>query len=69
MNFENLRVYQLFEQLTDEIWDIVLGWNNFAEDTVGEQIKRLKPVIEKLSPSLNACLSSIGRNKETNDEE
>ena len=39
-NFENLRVYQLSEELADEIWDIVLSWNNFAKDTVGKQIVR-----------------------------
>lgn len=39
-NFENLRVYQLSEQLADEIWDIVLQWDNFARDTIGKQIVR-----------------------------
>ncbi|HQU82206.1 MAG TPA: four helix bundle protein [Pyrinomonadaceae bacterium] len=116
-NFENLRVYNLSEQLADEIWEIVLGWDNFAKDTVGkqivrsadsvganiaegegrrsfqdnrrfcriargslqetqhwlrrafkrnlltkEQIEKLKPLIEKLSPTLNAYLTSIGKN-------
>ena len=37
-NFENLRVYQLSEQLADLIWEIVLGWNAFARDTVGKQL-------------------------------
>ena len=114
--FENLRVYQMSETLADEIWEIVIGWNNLAKDTVGkqiirsadsvganiaegegrgthadnkrfvriargslqetqhwlrraykrnlltkEQIEKLKPLIENLSPSLNACLSSIGK--------
>jgi four helix bundle protein len=113
--FENLRVYQMSETLADEIWDIVVGWNSFAKDTVGkqivrsadsvganiaegegrgtspanrhfvriargslqetqhwlrraykrnlltkEQIERLKPLLENLSPSLNAYLSAIG---------
>ena len=39
-NFENLRVYQLAEELADMIWDIVLKWDNFARDTVGKQIVR-----------------------------
>lgn len=39
-NFTNLRVYQLAENLADEIWNIVLNWNNFARDTVGKQIVR-----------------------------
>lgn len=114
-NFENLRVYQISEQLADEIWSIVAGWDNFAKDTVGKQIVRsadsiganiaegegrgsyqdnrrfirvargslqetqhwlrrafkrkllteqqienLKPLIDKLSPTLNAYLRSIG---------
>src|SRR5689334_14899180 len=116
-NFENLRVYKLSEQLSDEIWSIVLGWDNFSRDTVGnqvvrsidsvganraegegrgsfqdnrrfikiargslqetqhwlrrafrrslltkEQIEKLKPLIDTLAPSLNAYLSSIGKN-------
>ena len=39
-NFENWRVYQLAEELADEIWKIVFRWNAFAKDTVGRQIVR-----------------------------
>ena len=39
-NFEKLRVYQLSEKLSDQVWDVVLGWNNFARDTVGKQLVR-----------------------------
>jgi four helix bundle protein len=39
-NFENLRVYHLSEQISDRIWDIALGWNNFAKDTIGKQLVR-----------------------------
>jgi len=39
-NFENLRVYQLAEQLADEIWRIVGEWDHFAKMTVGSQIVR-----------------------------
>src|SRR5438105_1045120 len=38
--FENLKVYQLSEKLADEIWNLALGWNNFAKDTVGRQLVR-----------------------------
>jgi four helix bundle protein len=117
--FENLRVYQMSETLADEIWGIVISWDNFARDTVGkqivrsadsiganiaegegrgthldnkrfvriargslqetqhwlrrayernlltkEQIEKLKPLIENLSPSLNAYLRSIGSNNQ-----
>lgn len=39
-NFEKLQVYQLSEKLADSIWDIVVGWNSLARDTVGKQIIR-----------------------------
>jgi four helix bundle protein len=39
-NFENLRVYQLAEQLGDEAWDVCLRWDTFARDTVGKQLVR-----------------------------
>lgn len=39
-NFENLRIYQLSEELADKIWLIVGKWNNFSRDTVGKQIVR-----------------------------
>lgn len=116
--FENLRVYQMSESLADEIWQIVIGWDNFAKDTIGkqivrsadsiganiaegegcgthsnnkryvriargslqetqhwlkraykrnllneEQIKKLKPLVDSLSPSLNAYITSIGKTK------
>jgi len=38
--FENLRVYQLSEKLSDQVWDVVLGWYTFARDTVGRQLVR-----------------------------
>lgn len=39
-NFENLDIYKLSEKITDEIWEIVLVWNNLARDTIGKQIIR-----------------------------
>jgi four helix bundle protein len=114
-NFENLQVYQLAEKLADDIWNIVLHWEEFPKATIGKQIvrsvdsiganiaegcgrynfqdnrrfvsiargslnetrhwlrlaykrnlltneevNRLKPIIEELSPKLNAYLNSIG---------
>ncbi|MGF2035037.1 MAG: four helix bundle protein [Nostoc sp. CmiVER01] len=38
--FQDLQVYQLSEQLADDIWKIVEGWNFFAKDTIGKQIVR-----------------------------
>lgn len=39
-NFENLRVYQLSEELSDEVWKIVVNWEYLAKDTVGKQLVR-----------------------------
>jgi four helix bundle protein len=39
-NFEKLRVYRLSEKLADKLWRIVIHWNYFARDTVGEQLVR-----------------------------
>jgi len=38
--FEELRVYQLAEELCDTIWDLVQDWDSLAKDTVGRQIVR-----------------------------
>jgi four helix bundle protein len=114
-NFEKLRVYQMSEELSDEIWSVVVHWDSFSGDTVGKQlvrsvdsiganiaegegrgsyqdnrrftkiaraslqetqhwlrrafkrklltterVDRVKPLIDKLGPSLNAYLRSIG---------
>jgi four helix bundle protein len=40
VSFENLKVYQLAETLADHVWEIVRGWDNFANDTVGKQLVR-----------------------------
>jgi four helix bundle protein len=39
-NFENLQVYKMSETLADDIWNIVINWNPFVRDTVGQQIVR-----------------------------
>jgi four helix bundle protein len=37
-SFEDLGVYCLAEDLGDRIWDIVLGWSDFAKNTLGYQL-------------------------------
>ncbi|MBD2198617.1 MULTISPECIES: four helix bundle protein [Calothrix] len=114
--FQNLRVYQLSENLANGIWFIVDKWDSFAKDTIGkqivksadsidaniaegngrynlqdnqrfikiargslnetrhwlrlafkrklltqEQIDKIKPIIDELSPKLNAYLNSLKR--------
>lgn len=39
-NFETLEVYQISENLADQVWDIVIKWGYFAKDTVGKQLVR-----------------------------
>ena len=39
-NFENLRVYQLSEKISDQIWQRVIEWDWFAKTTVGVQVVR-----------------------------
>lgn len=40
LKLEDLEVYQLAEQLADDIWEIVMMWEKFARDTVGKQLVR-----------------------------
>jgi four helix bundle protein len=39
-HFENLRVYQLAEELSDAVWEMVKKWKPLATDTVGKQMIR-----------------------------
>ena len=39
-SFEQLRVYQLSEELADMIWDIARAWDLLAKDTIGKQMIR-----------------------------
>jgi four helix bundle protein len=39
-NFAKLEAYQLAEKLADEVWKAVVGWDQFAKETVGKQIVR-----------------------------
>ena len=36
--FENLKVYQLAEDLADQVWDIVIKWDHLSKDTIGKQL-------------------------------
>lgn len=37
---EKLEVYELAEQFSDSIWEIVMGWDQFRKETIGKQIAR-----------------------------
>ena len=36
--FENLDIYKLSEKIADNVWNIVISWDNFSKDTVGNQL-------------------------------
>ena len=40
LRVEDLDVYQMAENLADEMWNICMGWNYFAKDTIGKQLVR-----------------------------
>lgn len=37
---EDLEVYTLSFNLSNKVWDIVMGWNVFAQNTIGSQFVR-----------------------------
>ncbi len=37
LKLEELEVYQLSMDLSDEIWNLVIGWNSFEKYTIGTQ--------------------------------
>ena len=39
-NFTNLRIYQLSEMLSDNIWELVCKWSDFEKETIGKQLIR-----------------------------
>jgi four helix bundle protein len=39
-DFENLRVYQLAEKVSDLLWTTIIKWDHFARGTIGMQLIR-----------------------------
>jgi len=39
-SLEGLRVYQVSEQLSDAVWNLVCSWESLAKETVGVEIVR-----------------------------
>lgn len=39
-SFENLQIYKLSESLADEVWKVVIRWENLGRDTLGKQLIR-----------------------------
>src|ERR1700692_873592 len=37
---EKLKVYNIAEDFSDEIWNIVIKWDYFKKDTIGKQLVR-----------------------------
>ena len=40
MQLDELRVYVLSMEMGEKIWNIVMGWNYFAKDTIGKQLEQ-----------------------------
>ena len=50
MKLEELRVYQLYISLAEEIWEIIFKWDYFTKDAMGKQlIKAVDSVAANLS--------------------
>ena len=39
-DIEESRLYQRAEKVGDQVWDLVIEWESFARDTVGNQLAR-----------------------------
>jgi four helix bundle protein len=40
VKFDELKVLQVAEELADELWDIVIKWDEFLKNTIGQQLVR-----------------------------
>ncbi|MBZ0198896.1 MAG: four helix bundle protein [Ignavibacteriaceae bacterium] len=38
--FENLEVYLLAEELSQIVWNLVIKWDSFSKNTIGNQLVR-----------------------------
>ena len=56
MKFEDLKVYKLSMDLSDETWNIVIRWDYFHKDTLGKQWVR---AIDSVSANIS---EGFGRN-------
>lgn len=65
-NFENLRVYQLSEELADGIWEIASRWDTFDRDTIGNQIVRSA---DSVGANIAEGIKSIKSTPATNNEQ
>jgi four helix bundle protein len=50
LQFENLDVYKIANEIGAQIWELVSEWNYFARDTLGKQLVRSAD-----SVALNIC--------------
>jgi four helix bundle protein len=40
LQFDDLRVPKAAEELADDLWQLVIGWDSFAKDVLGKQLAR-----------------------------
>jgi len=56
MKLEDLEIYNLSMDLSDEVWEIVMKWDYFPKDTIGKQWTR---AIDSVSANIS---EGFGRN-------
>jgi four helix bundle protein len=75
LKVEELDIYQMAEELADIIWNICIGWDYFAKDTIGKQLVRAADSISSnlaeghgryhFKDRLNFCYYARGSLEET----
>ena len=67
--FEKLRIYQLAEEITDLVWEVVFKQDRFPQGTIGKQlVNSLQKLIGELTPKLSAYIKSIGKKQTDNGQ-
>ena len=56
--FEDLEIYRLAEELSDQIWTIARSWDHFTRSTIGGQIADLRAPVCPASDATNETRSS-----------
>ncbi len=40
MLLDDLEIYKLADHVSDNLWELILGWDTFSKDTIGKQLVR-----------------------------
>ena len=58
LEVDDLEVYNLSFDLSNRIWDIVMGWNVFAQNTIGSQFVRS---VDSISANISEGYGRFGK--------